>query len=238
MTFSHVTTSGRGLTLLIDADDTLWENNIYFDAVVAQYVALVGSHGCPPAQALERLLEIERTRTRQFGYGVANFQTSLETACRMLLDGRDIVGEVHALRELCSGLRRRAVANLPGVTETLRTLAGRHRVILFTKGDLDDQQAKVARSGLRALLHQVDVVVEKDRDAYVDAVRRHGADPARTWMVGNSPKSDVVPALEAGLGAVFIPHAATWTLELMELPDRTHPRLTIVERFSDLIDHF
>jgi putative hydrolase of the HAD superfamily len=230
--------TARGCTLFIDADDTLWENNIYFDAVVAQYVALVGSHGCPPAQALERLLEIERARTRQFGYGVANFQTSLETACRMLLDGRDIGPEVNALRELCSGLRRRAVANLPGVTETLRALAGRHRVILFTKGDLDDQQAKVARSGLRALLHQVDVVVEKDRAAYVDAVWRHGADPARTWMVGNSPKSDVVPALEAGLGAVFIPHAATWALELMELPDRTHPRLTIVERFSDLLHHF
>ena len=78
-------------TLVFDADDTLWENNIYFDAVVAQYVALVGSHGCPPARALERLLEIERARTKQFGYGVANFQSSLEAACRMLLDGRDAV---------------------------------------------------------------------------------------------------------------------------------------------------
>jgi putative hydrolase of the HAD superfamily len=228
----------RGCTLFIDADDTLWENNIYFDAVVAQYVALVGSHGCPPAAALERLLEIERARTRQFGYGVANFQSSLEAACRMLLEGRDVVREVDALRELCSGLRRRAVANLPAVADTLRTLSGRHRLVLFTKGDLDDQQAKVARSGLRSRLHQVDVVVEKDRDAYLDAVRRHGVDPARTWMIGNSPKSDVVPALDAGLGVVFIPHAATWTLELMDLPDRDHPRLMIVERFSDLLDHF
>jgi putative hydrolase of the HAD superfamily len=228
----------RGCTLFIDADDTLWENNIYFDAVVAQYVALVASHGCPPAQAIERLLEIERARTRQFGYGVANFQSSLEAACRTLLDGRDIVREVDALRELCSGLRRRAVANLAGVSETLRVLAGRHRVILFTKGDLDDQHAKVARSGLRSLLHQVDVLVEKDRTAYLDAVDRHGADPSRTWMIGNSPKSDVIPALEAGLGAVFIPHAATWALELTALPDPTHPRLTIVERFSDLLTHF
>jgi putative hydrolase of the HAD superfamily len=228
----------RGQTLFVDADDTLWENNIYFDAVVAQYVAMVGSHGCPPEHALERLLEIERARTRQFGYGVDNFQTSLEAACRVLLDGRDWSSEANAIRELCSGLRRRAAANLPGVTETLRVLAGRHRVILFTKGDLDDQMAKVARSGLRPRLHQVDVVIEKDVATYVDALTRHGADPDRTWMVGNSPKSDVIPALEAGLRAVFIPHAATWKLELAELPDPNHRRLLIIERFSDLLTHF
>jgi putative hydrolase of the HAD superfamily len=228
----------RGCTLFIDADDTLWENNIYFDAVVARYVALVASHGCPPADAIERLLEIERARTRQFGYGVNNFQTSLEAACHILLEGRDWSSEAHTIRELCSGLRRRPAANLPGVTATLRALAGRHRVILFTKGDLDDQLAKVARSGLRSRFHQIDVVVEKDRAAYVDAMHRHGADPARTWMIGNSPKSDIVPALDAGLGAVFIPHAATWALELMEIPDRRHARLTIVERFSDLLAHF
>src|SRR6185295_5917744 len=104
----------------------------------------------PRERALERLLEIERARTKQYGYGVSNFQSSLEAACRVLLDGRDWSTEADTIRELCSGLRRRAAANLPGVTETLRTLAGRHRVILFTKGDLDDQLAKVARSGLRS----------------------------------------------------------------------------------------
>jgi putative hydrolase of the HAD superfamily len=228
----------RGHTLFVDADDTLWENNIYFDAVVTQYVAMVGSHGCPPDHARERLLDIERARTRQFGYGVSNFQSSLEAACRILLDGRDWSTEADTIRELCSGLRRRAVLNRPGVTETLRSLAGRHRIILFTKGDLDDQMAKVARSGLRGLLHQVDVVIEKDAGTYVDAVRRHGADPERTWMVGNSPKSDVLPALEAGLGAVFVPHEATWTLERAEIPDSGHARLIMIERFADLLEHF
>jgi putative hydrolase of the HAD superfamily len=228
----------RGCTLFVDADDTLWENNIYFDAVVAQYVALVGTHGCTPEHALERLYDIERARTRQFGYGVTNFQSSLEAACRLLLEGRDWSREADTIRDLCAGLRRRAAAVLPGVSETLRVLAGRHRVILFTKGDLDDQLAKVLRSGLGALLHQVDVVIEKDHTAYLDAVSRHGAEPGRTWMIGNSPKSDVLPALEAGLGAVFIPHAATWALELTEIPDPRHARLTILGRFSDLLDHF
>ncbi len=228
----------RGLTLFIDADDTLWENNIFFDAIVAEYVAMAGRHGCPPAHARNTLLEIERARTRQFGYGVTNFQASLEAACRTLLDGRDWTQDGTALRELCTGLRRRAVLNLPGVADTLRQLAGRHRLVLLTKGDLDDQLAKVARSGLRGRFHQIDVVIEKDPETYRDALRRHGAEAERSWMVGNSPKSDILPALEAGLGAVFIPHEATWTLELVDMPSSPRERLLTLSRFEELVDHF
>lgn len=228
----------RACTLFVDADDTLWENNVYFDAVVAQYVEMVGAHGWAADEAHLRLLEIERARTRQFGYGVGNFQSSIEQACHVMLDGRDWTAEGDRIRRLCTGLRRRAAPILPDVATTLRSLAGRHRIVLFTKGDSDDQLAKVARSGLRDWMHQVDVVAEKDTATYVDAVRRHGAEPARTWMIGNSPKSDVIPALEAGLGAVFIPHHATWMLERCDLPDPTHPRLTVLERFSDLLAHF
>jgi putative hydrolase of the HAD superfamily len=222
----------------VDADDTLWENNIYFDAVVAQYVALVGRHGCPPEQATARLLEIERVRTREFGYGVLNFQASLEAAVDGLLGGRDWSREATTLRELCTGLRRQAITHLAGVDETLRELGSRHRLILVTKGDLDDQQAKLARSGLRPRLHQVDVLVEKDPAAYRDLLARHGVDPARAWMIGNSPKSDVLPALEAGLQAVFIPHAATWALELVEMPALPLDRTLTLERFADLTEHF
>jgi putative hydrolase of the HAD superfamily len=124
------------------------------------------------------------------------------------------------------------------VATTLRALAGRHRVVLLTKGDGDDQMGKVARSGLRRHLHQVDVVPEKDESAYRDVLRRHGADPARTWMVGNSPKSDILPALAAGLGAVFVPHPATWTLELAALPPPHTPRYFVRDRFRDLLDLF
>ncbi|HEY8550471.1 MAG TPA: HAD family hydrolase [Vicinamibacterales bacterium] len=228
----------RGLTLFIDADDTLWENNVFFDRIVAEYVAMVGRHGCPPEHARERLLEIERARTRQFGYGIANFQQSLEAACAALLEGRDWQDEAGAIRELCSGLRRQAVVHLQEVDETLRVLGSRHRLILLTKGDLDDQMGKVARSGLRGRLHQVDVVVEKDVAAYRDALRRHGADPARSWMIGNSPKSDILPALEAGLGAVFIPHAATWSLELVDLPEQMPERFVVLDSFRALTELF
>jgi putative hydrolase of the HAD superfamily len=238
MTFSYVKSSPRGLTLLIDADDTLWENNIYFDEVVAQYVAFVERHGGRAGEARAKLLEIERERTKRFGYGIDNFRLSLTAACDHLLKGSGYESEVTVLDELCSGLRRRAILLLPGVDETLRDLASRHRLILVTKGDHDDQLGKVTRSGLRSRFHEVDVVAEKDAPTYRDLVKRHGIDPARTWMIGNSPKSDILPALEASLRAVFIPHAATWTLELMDLPPVPDGRLLVVERFTDLTSHF
>jgi putative hydrolase of the HAD superfamily len=227
----------RGLTLFVDADDTLWENNIYFEAVVADYLALADRHGCPPDRARERLIEVERERVGRFGYGISNFQASLELACRSLIEPAGPV-DTTAIATLCASLRRRAGTHLAEVATTLRSLAGRHRVVLLTKGDGDDQMGKVARSGLRRYLHQVDVVPEKDEGAYRDVLRRHGGDPARTWMIGNSPKSDILPALAAGLGAVFVPHPATWTLELAALPAPHTPRYLVLERFAELLDHF
>jgi putative hydrolase of the HAD superfamily len=233
--------SSRGLTLFVDADDTLWENNIYFEAVVADYLALTGRHGCPPEQARARLIEVERERVGRFGYGISNFQASLELACRSLVaeaaaDSPAV--DTGPIGALCASLRRRAGTHLAGVATTLRSLAGRHRIVLLTKGDGDDQLGKVARSGLRRHLHQVDVVPEKDQPAYRDVLRRHGAAPERSWMIGNSPKSDILPALGAGLGAVFVPHPATWALELAELPAPHTPRYVVLDRFRDLLDLF
>jgi putative hydrolase of the HAD superfamily len=227
----------RGLTLFVDADDTLWENNIYFEAVVADYLALVERHGCPPEQARARLLEVERERVGRFGYGIANFQASLELACRSLIDASTTV-DTGPIAGLCASLRRRAGTHLAEVAATLRSLAGRHRIVLLTKGDGDDQMGKVARSGLRRHLHQVDIVPEKDVTAYRDVLRRHGAAPERSWMIGNSPKSDILPALGAGLGAVFVPHPATWSLELVDLPAPHTPRYIVLDRFRDLLDRF
>src|SRR3954447_22850300 len=134
----------RGLTLFVDADDTLWENNIYYEAVVADYLALVQRHGCPPERARARLIEVEKERVGRFGYGIANFQASLELACRSVVaeQGRDV--DTAAIARLCASLRRRAGAHLTEVAATLRVLAGRHRVVLLTKGDGDDQGGKVA----------------------------------------------------------------------------------------------
>jgi putative hydrolase of the HAD superfamily len=228
----------RGLTLLIDADDTLWENNIYFEEVVACYIDLVARHGHSAEDARATLLAIEHRRTKEFGYGIDNFRHSLDAACHQLLNGREYLRDLVLFEELCFVLRRRPIALLPAVDETLRELGGRHRLILLTKGDADDQLSKVVRSGIRGRFHAVDVVAEKDAGTYDDVIHRHGVDRARTWMVGNSPKSDVLPALAVGLRVVFIPHAATWTLELQELPPVDAGRLLVLERFADLTRHF
>lgn len=227
----------NGTTLLLDADDTLWENNVYFEAVVQAYTRRLSARGCPPETARQTLLDIERVRTRTHGYGLRNFNASLHEACRILL-GDDCAGELAELDALCAGIGTRALELLPRVEETLDVLRRRHRLFILTKGDAADQRAKVARSGLGRFFEAVEVVKEKDAGAYRDVLARHHVEPISAWMVGNSPKSDVLPALAVGLGAVFIPHPATWALELEALPSEPHPRLLVLERFEELTRHF
>lgn len=224
-------------TLFIDADDTLWENNIYFEAVVHRYCDRLALCGIAPAVARDTLLGIERIRTKSHGYGIGNFADAMREARRRLLGTID-AEEMAAIEEDCAGIRRVAMELLPGVARTLRELCGRHRVILLTKGDPDDQLAKVHRSGLRRFLHSVDVVKEKDAATYRDAIARHGVRPDAAWMIGNSPRSDVLPAIEAGLGAVFVPHPATWVLEMQELPASLPGRFLRLDRFEQLVHHF
>lgn len=227
----------NGSTIFVDADDTLWENNVYFEAVVQAYTRRLAARGCPPETARQTLLDIERVRTRVHGYGLRNFNASLHEACRSLL-GDDCLDELADVDALCAGIATQEMALLPGVEATLEALRRRHRLIVLTKGDAADQAGKVERSGLGPMFDAVEIVKEKDPDAYRDVLDRYRVDPAGAWMVGNSPKSDVLPALAVGLGAVFIPHPATWALELERLPEGPHPRLLVLERFEDLIRHF
>ncbi|MPY87632.1 MAG: hypothetical protein GEU99_06905 [Luteitalea sp.] len=227
-----------GFTLFIDADDTLWENNVYFDQAITKVTSSVARHGHSATAFRETLLTLERARVRTHGYGLANFRHCLELACQARLPEPGLAAVLQVVDREVSLLARRGIEFLPGVTETLRELAWRHRLILLTKGDHDDQLAKVARSGVHLFVHRVDVVREKDAAAYVDAVRRHGVRTGMGWMVGNSPRSDIIPALGAGLNAVFIPHPATWALELAQIPDLTSERLLVLERFEELTAHF
>lgn len=227
----------RAQTLFVDADDTLWENNVYFEAVVAEYCRRLEERGVPEARARETLLTVERRRTRTYGYGVDNFTQGLREACTLLL-GSGSEAETRALVDLAAGIRRQRLHLVDGAAETLRALSGRHRVILLTKGDRDDQLDKLQRSGLGRYLHQVDVVKEKDVAAYRSALTRHGARPGDAWMIGNSPRSDILPALEAGLGAVYVPHRATWSLELEALPAGDTPRYLVLDSFAALTAHF
>jgi putative hydrolase of the HAD superfamily len=227
-----------GLTLFVDADDTLWENNVYFDSVISRTATRLSEYGVSTERTREALLTIERQRTRAHGYGSLNFGASLEVLC-------EHVGVTDALEDLrpflraeIASLRRKRMEILPDVPETLAYLRRRHRLVLFTKGNHDEQWDKVVRSGLRDLFHQVDVVREKDEAAYRDAARRLGVRADDAWMIGNSPKSDVLPARAAGFGAVFVPHPGTWVLELADMPGTCDPGTLRIDQFRELCGIF
>jgi putative hydrolase of the HAD superfamily len=223
--------------LIIDADDTLWENNIYFERAFAEFVEYLAHSSLTPQQVRNVLDEIEDANARVHGYGSANFGKNL-WQCFQDLSERGVADE--DLRIVC-GFGERILECpmevIDGVADTLAYLAVRHDLTLFTKGHPEEQKLKIDRSGLAPYFGHTAVVKEKDAAAYRDLVAVRRMDPARTWMIGNSPRSDINPALVAGLHAVFVPHRHTWALEKQEL--RQGPgRLLILDRFSDLRAHF
>jgi putative hydrolase of the HAD superfamily len=226
-------------TLLIDADDTLWENNIYFERAIAGFISFLNHHEYSPEQVREVLNDVERECIVSHGYGLHSFSHALIRTFERLA----IEPLTPALHETISGFAH-AIADHPveilaQVPETLDYLSQRHHLILVTKGALVEQSGKVERSGLKDYFAHVEIVPEKNVTTYSTLVSKHGLRGEATWMIGNSPKSDINPALAAGLNAVFVPHGATWILEHEEVVSvQTPGRLLVVERFSQLQEHF
>ena len=226
-------------SLLIDADDTLWENNIYFERAIAQFISFLNHQTYTAQQVREILNEVERECILKHGYGMHSFAHALvDTFERISLE--PITPELHQkIVGFAHSIANHPVEILPGVPETLQYLASRHHLILLTKGAVAEQSGKVERSGLKDYFAAVEIVAEKDSSTYRDMVSKYGLGHGTTWMVGNSPKSDINPALAAGLNAVFVPHGNTWILEHEELAQAELPlRLLVVERFADLAAHF
>lgn len=225
-------------SLLIDADDTLWENNIYFEQAFDEFVEFLDHSSLSPAQIRAVLDEIELANSRIHGYGSLNFGRNLQQ-CYARLAEREIRPEdLETVKGFALRILEQPLVLIGGVEETLADLGSRHDLTLFTKGHPDEQRMKIDRSGLGRFFRHTAIVREKDRASYEALVRDRGLDPARTWMIGNSPKSDINPALEAGLNAVFVPHARTWTLERTQLRRPGPGRLVVVERFADLRELF
>ena len=202
-----------GQTLLVDADDTLWENNIYFERAIAAFISYLDHQVHTPEEVREHLNRTERATIAAHGYGLGSFRRSL-ARCFEELSLRPVTAEKHErIRAFAHSIAEQEIELLPGVAEGLETLAGRHRLLLVTKGDEAEQLEKLRQSGLRPYFEQVEVLAEKDEGAYRELARRHGCAAESTWMVGNSPKSDINPALAAGLNAIFLPHDYTWVLE-------------------------
>jgi len=225
--------------LLIDADDTLWENNIYFERAIADFISFLNHRERTPAQVREILNHVERDAIITHGYGLHSFAHSLIKTFEQL----SVEPLTPALHETIHGFAHTIAAQpvqlLPQVEQTLQYLAEKHALILVTKGDLQEQSGKVERSGVKKYFRSVEVVAEKDPVIYRSVVGNHRLQNDRTWLIGTSPKSDVNPALRAGINAVFIPHDDTWILEHEELdqPESTE-QLLVLKAFAELQSHF
>jgi putative hydrolase of the HAD superfamily len=233
------TNSNGAQALLIDADDTLWENNIYFERAIARFISFLNHHTYTPEQVRTILNDVERDNIVKHGYGLHSFAHALvETFERLSV--APVPPELHAkIHSFAHTIADQPVEILRDVPATLEYLAGRHHLILMTKGAFAEQSGKVERSGLKEYFAAVEIVPEKDAAVYRSVVNKYGLANDTTWMVGNSPRSDINPALAAGLNAVFVPHGDTWVLEHDEIAQPTPPsRLLTVERFNQLRDHF
>lgn len=206
-----------GQTLLIDADDTLWENNIYFERAIAAFISFLDHREYTPAEVRQTLNGVERETILAHGYGLSSFTRSLIECFERLSPEPATEEKRERIRGFARAIAEQEIELLSGVAETLADLAGRHRLILMTKGNHAEQADKLARSGLAAHFSAVEIVPEKDPFAYLQVIARHELAPHTSWMIGNSPKSDINPALAAGLHAVFLFHRDTWVLEHAEL---------------------
>jgi len=214
-------------TIGFDADDTLWQNERFFRMNEAQFAQLLADHA--PAEVLSaRLLEAEKRNLSHYGFGIKGFTLSMVETAVEVTEGRvpaRIIGEILEMgREMLS----HPVETLPGVAETLKALSDGYRLVLITKGDLFDQERKLAASGLGDYFHGVEIVSDKNADTYSRIFARHGDGAERAMMIGNSLKSDVVPAIAAGAWGVYVPHELTWVLEHVEPP-------TDAERFREVV---
>jgi putative hydrolase of the HAD superfamily len=237
-TASNPTPNGKQ-TLLIDADDTLWENNIYFERAIERFISFLNHHEFSPEQVRDVLNDVERECIVKHGYGLHSFTHALVDTFERL-STVPITPELHAqVVSFAQRIENHPIEFLPEVPETLQYLSARHRLILLTKGAVAEQTGKIERSGLKQHFAATEIVAEKNAFSYGHIVEKYRLDQNSTWMVGNSPKSDINPALAAGLHAVFIPHGDTWILEHEEVnPAPPLQKLLIVGRFAELREHF
>ena len=228
-----------GQNLLIDADDTLWENNIYFEKAIADFISFLDHKTHTPDEVRLVLWDVEREVIRQTGYGMHSFANAL-VACFERLSVEPVTVALHdEIKAIAFKIAEHPMEIMPQVPETLAYLAQRHRLFMVTKGNITEQTGKLERSELKRHFTVVEVLGEKNTAAYRELVEKYGLIHEKTWMIGNSPSSDINPALEAGLHAVFVPHHNTWELERGEiLSAHDGRRLLHVESFGQLKDIF
>ena len=205
-------------TIGFDADDTLWQNETFFRMTEQRFTELLSEHGAHDVISA-RLLEAERRNLRFYGFGVKGFTLSMIETAVEVTNGQVSASVIAEILGFGRQMLQNPVETLPHARETLDALAGKYRILLITKGDLFDQERKLAQSGLGDYFSAVEIVSDKTAQTYERIFSRHGDGPQRAAMVGNSLKSDVVPAIRAGSWGVYVPHELTWVLEHEEAPE-------------------
>lgn len=219
-------------TIGFDADDTLWQNEQFYRLTEERFAALLADHA-DPAALKERLLDAQKRNLQLYGFGIKGFTLSMiETAIGMT-EGKVPAAVIEKILAAGRDMLGHPIEILPNVRETLERLAGSYRMVLITKGDLFDQERKIAQSGLGELFDAVEIVSDKQAATYRRIFDRHGDGAERAMMVGNSLKSDVVPAIEAGGWGVYVPHDLTWAFEHVEAPVNA-PRFRQIVQLGEL----
>jgi len=221
-------------TIAFDADDTLWPHEEYFKITEARFTDLLAEYA-DPDHLHERLMAAERRNLKRYGYGAKGFTLSMIETAIEITDERVPVRSLREILHAGQEILAHPVTPMPGVAETLAALKGAYRLMIVTKGDLFDQERKVAASGLGDYFDAVEIVSEKDGAAYTRLFERHGHGAARAMMVGNSLKSDIIPALEVGAWGVHIPSEHQWVLDHAE-PPLGAERFRVIEAMPKLHD--
>lgn len=221
----------RPLNLIIDCDDTLWENNRFFLEAHRKFVRLMESLGHDTAKADSLLLRLEMENVPRYGYGARSQAMSMADVYR-LLDPEPDASVLAAISAIGDEVFNHPVCLFPGVADTLRKLSTRYRMLMLTKGNRDEQMGKIDKSPVKGYFHHTKVVMEKDTETFKGVLDEFDMAPHETWMIGDSPRSDIMPALANGVKSVYIPFSMTWALEHQELPPSEH--IITVEAFDRL----
>jgi putative hydrolase of the HAD superfamily len=219
-------------TIGFDADDTLWQNETFFRITQARFAELLADL-TERDHLMDRLLQAEKRNIGRYGFGIKGFMLSMIETAIEVTDHQVPASVISEILAAGQDMLSHPIHLLPHAQTAVETLADSHRIVLITKGDLLDQERKLAQSGLGDLFHGVEIVSNKTPAIYANAFARHGTGPESAMMVGNSMKSDVVPAIEAGAFGTYVPHGLTWELEHADAPD-THPRFREIPDLSAL----
>jgi putative hydrolase of the HAD superfamily len=219
-------------TIGFDADDTLWQNEHFYQLTQAEFAALLRDY-VEPDHLSERLLAAEKRNLALYGFGIKGFTLSMIETAIEVSQGEIPTSVIHEILNAGREMLKHPVEVVPHAKDTLAALHDDYRLVLITKGDLFDQERKLAASGLGDYFHGIEIVSDKSPQTYEKAFSRHGDGPERSLMVGNSLKSDVLPALEAGSWGVYVPHALTWSYEHADKPEY-HPRFHEIVHLGEL----